>query len=83
MFSVNAENEAPSDAEIKSQITAWGFTSNGIGLNDTDRRGIETYFPGIEGWRGTMLLRPGFEVVKTGLSASEFEREIDAVLAAG
>lgn len=81
MFSLNAQREAPSDEEVKAQVEAWGFTENGIGLNDAQRKGIETYFPGATGWRGTMLLKPGFEVVKTGFPFSDFEKEIDAVLA--
>lgn len=81
MFSLNPEAEAASEAEVKTKIQNWGFTEHGIGLNDPARLGVETYFPGMEGWRGAMLLRPGFQVVKTGLSAEDFEKEIDAVLA--
>lgn len=82
MFSLDAENEAPSNAQVKAQMQKWGFKDNAIGLNDGKALGMKTYFPNTEGWRGAMLLRPGFKVVKTGLSAEDFEREIDAVLAA-
>lgn len=80
MFSLNAQQAAPTNAQVKAQVAAWGFTQHGLGLNDAQRKGIETYFPGNRGWRDTMLLAPGFKVVKTGIRSSAFEREIDAVL---
>lgn len=30
-----------------------------------------------------MILKPGFQVFKTGLSSSSFEKELDAALAGG
>lgn len=45
MFSLNAQKAAPTDAEIKAQMQAWGFSNHGLGLNDANRTGIQTYFP--------------------------------------
>lgn len=83
MFSLNAQQGAPTDAEVKNQMQAWGFGDNAVGLNDAERKGISTYFPNVSGFRDAMVLKPGFEVVKTGLSASGFEAVIDSVLAGG
>lgn len=80
MFSRNSKNEAPSNAEVKSQINKWGLTKHAIGLNDGQRRRIETLFPGHKGIRNAMILRPGFQIAKTGVEAEDFERELDAVL---
>lgn len=81
MFSKNAKNQAPSNTEVKAQMQKWGLGKHAIGLNDGERRGIEALFPGQKGFRDAMILRPGFEVAKTGVEAEDFEREIDAVLA--
>lgn len=81
MFSLNAQQGAPTDAQVKAQMQAWGFSSNAVGLNDAQRKGISTYFPNTAGFRDAMVLKPGFQVVKTGLSAPDFELTIDSVLA--
>lgn len=85
MFTLKPGETKPSDAELKQHIASWdGFTPHGIGMSDADRVGVDTYFPALKesnGWRGTMLLKPGFEVVKSEISADDFESEIDAVLA--
>lgn len=83
MFSLNAQGGAPTDAQVKAQMQAWGFGNNAVGLNDAQRKGISAYFPNTAGFRDAMVLKPGFEVVKTGLSASGFEAAIDSVLAGG
>lgn len=84
MFSLNAESEPPSNEEVEAQMQKWGLTSSHtIGLNDPRGLGMKTYFPGVEGWRGAMLLSPGFKVVKTGLTVDDLERELDAALTRG
>lgn len=81
MFSKNKRGRAPSNAEVKAQMQDWGLVSNAIGLNDGERRGIESLFPGQKGFRDAMILRPGLQIAKTGVESEDFEREIDAVLA--
>lgn len=81
MFSKNAKNQAPSNDEVKAQMQSWGLTTHAVGLNDSERRGIEALFPGQKGFRDAMILRPGMQVARSGVESEDFEREIDAVLA--
>lgn len=58
----------------------WGLEKHAIGLNDKERRGMKALFPNQKGIRDAMILRPGFQVAKTGVESEDFERELEAVL---
>lgn len=84
MFSNGEGNAGPDNASIKTTAKSWdGFSPNGIALNDAARAGIKQFFPGVgaNDFKGQMLLKPGFEVVKVGMSKEQFKPEIDKVLA--
>lgn len=83
MFSLNTDSEAPTNDQIKEQMEDMGFAQHAIGLNDSERVGIETLFPDVTGWHSNMLLKPGFVVANTGIEQDSFEPEIDAILAGG
>lgn len=84
LFPVNSDDGAPTNAQVAEHIALWpGFSPNGLGFADGDRKGFRNFFPAAPatGYRGTMLLKRGFEVVKTEIALDNFKSEIDAVLA--
>lgn len=81
----NASGNPPGNLEIVAEVDTWtGFRPNGIAFNDSAREASRFLFPttiGTTGFEGTMLLRPGYQVEKLDIEHTEFETEIDAVLA--
>lgn len=87
LFMRNKEGKMLANAEIISYVDKLtGYRPNGVSLNDSAREGFRVFFPDkfeAKGDAGTVLLKPGFVVVKKDIEADKFEAEIDAVRAAG
>lgn len=83
LFNVNASGMPVSNADMAAVADTWGvgFAKYGVPLSDSNYFALRAYIPIPENSiEGSMLLKPGFEIVKINIPASAYKTEIDAVL---
>lgn len=84
LFTRDANGEDVDNADMIPVADSWGvgFAKYGVPLNDTNSFALRAYLPTPpDRIEGSMLLKPGFEIVKVDIEASDYKTEIDAVLA--
>lgn len=83
LFNLNASGNPASNNDIIPVADSWGvgFAKYGVPLSDSNFFALRAYLPTPpDRVEGTMLLKPGFQIVKTDIEAADFKTEIDAVL---